>query len=137
MGSKLHVGNLSYATTSSDLRQLFAPLGVVQSADVMYDRDTRDSMSFGYVLMGTDEEARAAVAALHGRPHDGRAITIAPARPRDSDGRRSGFAPTGNGGFPMAAAPTPPRRGPGVRTAGRSESDWPLSVHHVRRAGPP
>jgi RNA recognition motif-containing protein len=97
MGSKLHVGNLSYATTSSDLQQLFSPLGAVQSAEVVSDRGTGDSMGFGFVRMGSDEEARAAIAALHGRQHGGRALTVAEAKPRESDGRSSGFAPTAVG----------------------------------------
>ena len=63
MGSKLHVGNLSYATTSSDLQQLFSAHGAVRSADVISDRDTGNSKGFGFVRMGSDEEARAAIAA--------------------------------------------------------------------------
>ena len=107
MGSKLHVGNLSYATTSLDLQQLFAPHGAVQSADVISDRDTGDSKGFGFVRMGSDEEARAATAALHGRQHGGRALTVAEAKPRETDGRSSGFAHTASGcGFPVAAVPT-------------------------------
>ena len=97
MGSKLHVGNLSYATTSSDLQQLFSPHGAVQSADVISDRETGDSKGFGFVLMGSDEEARAAIVALHGQQHGGRVLTVAEAKPRESDGRSSGFARTGAG----------------------------------------
>ena len=97
MGSKLHVGNLSYATTSSDLQQLFSAHGAVQSADVISDRDTGDSKGFGFVRMGSDEEALAAISALHGGQHDGRALTVAQAKPRETDGRSSGFAPTAVG----------------------------------------
>jgi RNA recognition motif-containing protein len=97
MGSKLHVGNVSYATTSSDLEQLFSPIGAVESAEVVSDRATGDSMGFAFVRMGSDEEARAAIAALHGRTHDGRVLTVAAARPRETDGRSSGFAPTAVG----------------------------------------
>ena len=97
MCSTLHVGNLSYATRSLDLQQLFSPLGAVQSAEVVRDMDTGHSMGFGFVRMGSDEEARAAIAALHGRQHDGRVITVAEARPRETDGRSSGFARTAVG----------------------------------------
>ena len=97
MGTKLHVGNLSHAATSTDLRQLFSPFGTVESAEVVSDRDSGDSLAFGFVRMGSEDEARAAIAALHGRQHGGRALTVAQAKPRETDGRSSGFAPTGVG----------------------------------------
>ncbi len=62
MGSKLYVGNLSYNTTSSDLEQLFSQHGSVQSAEVIADRDSGRSKGFGFVQMGSDDEAQAAVA---------------------------------------------------------------------------
>jgi RNA recognition motif-containing protein len=97
MGSKLHVGNLSYATTSADLQQLFSPFGDVQSAEIVGDRATGASMGFGFVRMGSDEEAGAAIAARHGGQHDGRILTVARAKPRETDGRGSGFAPSALG----------------------------------------
>ena len=98
MGSKLYVGNLSYNTTSSDLEQLFAQHGSVQSAEVISDRDTGRSKGFGFVQMGTDEEAQAAIAALNGQQHDGRALTVNEAKPRE-DRPRGGGGGGGRGGF--------------------------------------
>ena len=97
MGTKLHVGNLSFSATAPDLRQLFSPFGAIESADVVRDKGTGESMGFAFVRMGTDDEARAAVAALHGRQHDGRALTVALARPRETDGRSTSFDRTGLG----------------------------------------
>ena len=115
MGSKLHVGNLSYATTSADLQQLFAAHGAVQSAEVVGDRATGNSMGFGFVRMGSEEEARAAIAALHGGQHDGRVLTVAQAKPRDTDGRSSGFAPTALGmRIPGGGRTNTPRSAPPV-----------------------
>jgi RNA recognition motif-containing protein len=90
MGSKLYVGNLSYATTSSDLEQLFSAHGSVQSAEVISDRETGRSKGFGFVQMGTDEEAQAAIAALNGQTHDGRPLTVNEAKPREDRPRGGG-----------------------------------------------
>jgi|SRR5690348_12881513 len=98
MGSKLYVGNLSYNTTSSDLEQLFAAHGSVQSAEVISDRDTGRSKGFGFVQMGTDEEAQAAIAGLNGQQHDGRTLTVNEAKPRE-DRPRGGGGGGGRGGF--------------------------------------
>jgi RNA recognition motif-containing protein len=95
MGSKLYVGNLSYGVTSSDLEQLFSQHGTVQSAEVIADRDTGRSKGFGFVQMGSDEEAQAAIAALHGQDHDGRALTVNEAKPREP--RSGGFGGGGGG----------------------------------------
>ena len=97
MGSKLYVGNLSYATTSSDLEQLFAAHGSVQSAEVISDRETGRSKGFGFVQMGTDEEAQAAIAALNGQTHDGRPLTVNEAKPREDRPRGGGGG--GRGGY--------------------------------------
>ena len=94
MGSKLYVGNLSYGVTSSDLNTMFAAHGTVSSAEVLQDRDTGRSKGFGFVQMGSDAEAQAAIAALHGKEHDGRALTVNEARPREE---RSGGG--GRGGY--------------------------------------
>ena len=115
MGSKLHVGNLGHGTTSSDLRQMFSAHGAVRSAEVISDRDTGDSRGFGFVRMGSDEEAVAAIAALDGQQHDGRALTVAEAKPRETDGRSSGFAPTAVGmRIPGGGRTNTPRSAPPV-----------------------
>ena len=67
MGKKLYVGNLAYDVTDSELEQMFAPHGTVQSAQVIMDRDTGRSKGFGFVEMRTDQEAQAAIAALNGK----------------------------------------------------------------------
>jgi RNA recognition motif-containing protein len=104
MGKKLYVGNLSYNVSSSDLEQLFAQHGTVQSAEVIQDRDTGRSKGFGFVEMGSDEEAQAAIAALSGQQHDGRALTVNEAKPREprsggggGGGGRGGYGGGGGG----------------------------------------
>jgi RNA recognition motif-containing protein len=84
MGSKLYVGNLSYNVTNSDLEQLCAQHGTVSSAEVIQDRDTGRSKGFGFVQMGNDNEAQAAIAALNGHEHDGRALTVNEAKPKEN-----------------------------------------------------
>jgi RNA recognition motif-containing protein len=86
MGKKLYVGNLTYGVTDSDLEQMFAPHGTVQSAQVIMDRDTGRSKGFGFVEMGSDQEAQAAIAALSGKEVDGRALTVNEAKPREDRG---------------------------------------------------
>src|SRR5450432_2268625 len=95
MGSKLYVGNLSYNLTSSDLEQLFATHGTVQSAEIIADRETGRSKGFGFVQMGSDDEAASAISALHGKEHDGRALTVNEAKPREERPRGGG----GGGGY--------------------------------------
>src|SRR4051794_11834812 len=90
MGSKLYVGNLSYNTTGSDLEQLCGQHGTVQSAEVIADRETGRSKGFGFVQMGSDEEAQAVIAALNGQEHDGRALTVNEAKPREDRGGGGG-----------------------------------------------
>src|SRR5437763_15142907 len=84
MGSKLYVGNLSYDITASELEQLFAEHGTVQSAEIINDRDTGRSKGFGFVQMGSDAEAQAAIAALNGQQNDGRALTVNEAKPKEN-----------------------------------------------------
>jgi RNA recognition motif-containing protein len=84
MGSKLYVGNLSYDTTSSDLEQLLGQHGTVQSAEVIQDRDTGRSKGFGFVQMGSDDEAQTAISALNGQEHGGRALTVNEAKPKEN-----------------------------------------------------
>ena len=86
MGKRLYVGNLGYAVTSADLEQLFAPHGAVQSAQVCEDREAGRSKGFGFVEMATDEDATKAITALNGQDHNGRALTVNEARPRESRG---------------------------------------------------
>src|SRR4051812_13888146 len=76
MGKKLYVGNLGYGVTDSDLEKLFEPHGTVQSAQVIMDRDTGRSKGFGFVEMGSDAEAQAAIAALNGKDSGGRPLTV-------------------------------------------------------------
>src|SRR3954470_13156736 len=95
MGRKIYVGNLSYNVTSSDLEQLFGQHGQVQSAEVIQDRESGRSKGFGFVEMGSDEEATAAINALNGAEHDGRNLTVNEAKPKEP---RSGGGYGGGGG---------------------------------------
>jgi len=90
VGKKLHVGNLTYSATSSDLQGWFTPFGTVQSAQVISDRETGRSKGFGFVEMDTDAQAQAAIQGLHDQDHDGRRLTVDEAKPRVA--RTSGFA---------------------------------------------
>jgi len=99
MGNKLYVGNLSYSVDSSALEQLFAAHGTVQSAQIITDRDTGRSKGFGFVEMGSDAEAQAAISALNGQEHDGRALTVNEAKPREDRPRGGGGGGGGRGGF--------------------------------------
>jgi RNA recognition motif-containing protein len=94
MAKKLYVGNLSYSVDSTELEQLFGQHGQVLSAQVINDRDTGRSKGFGFVEMADDSEAEAAIAALNGQQHDGRALTVNEARPREDRGGGGG-----GGGF--------------------------------------
>src|SRR5689334_5248021 len=99
MGKKLYVGNLSYGVDSSALEQLFSAHGTVQSAEVISDRDTGRSKGFGFVEMGSDQEAQAAIAALNGQQHEGRALTVNEAKPREDRPRGGGGGGGGRGGY--------------------------------------
>jgi RNA recognition motif-containing protein len=98
MGRKLYVGNLTYSTTASDLEQMFAQFGTVESAQVIADRDTGRSKGFGFVEMGSDQEAQAAIAALNGKEINGRALTVNEARPKEGGGGGGGGGRGGYGG---------------------------------------
>ena len=104
MAKKLYVGNLSYQVDSSELEQLFGQYGQVQSAQIINDRDTGRSKGFGFVEMANDDEAEAAIAALNGQQHGGRALTVNEARPREDrgggggGGGRGGYGGGGGGG---------------------------------------
>ena len=97
MGRKLYVGNLAYGVTDSDLEQLFEAHGTVQSAQVIMDRDTGRSKGFGFVEMGSDQEAQAAIAALSGQQVDGRSLTVNEAKPREAGRGGSGGGGGGRG----------------------------------------
>ncbi len=97
MGSKLYVGNLSYNVTSSDLEQLCSQHGTVNSAEVIQDRDSGRSKGFGFVEMADNNEAEAAIAALNGQQHNGRALTVNVARPKEDRGGGGGYGGGGGG----------------------------------------
>ena len=82
MGKKLYVGNMSFDTSSTDLEQMFAAHGTVESAQVISDRDTGRSMGFGFVEMSSDAEAQTAIDALNGQDCQGRALKVNEAKPR-------------------------------------------------------
>jgi len=98
MGRKLYVGNLTYGVTDSALEQMFAAHGTVQSAQVIMDRDTGRSKGFGFVEMGSDQEAQAAIAAMNGKEVDGRALTVNEAKPKEDRGGGGGRGGFGGGG---------------------------------------
>ena len=98
MGKKLYVGNLGYGVTSSDLEQMFAPFGTVESAQVITDRDTGKSKGFGFVEMSSDAEAQAAIAAMSGKQMGGRSLTVNEAKPREDRGGGGGRGGYGGGG---------------------------------------
>ncbi|WP_338414822.1 RNA-binding protein [uncultured Sphaerotilus sp.] len=97
MGNKLYVGNLAYSVRDEDLNDAFSQFGAVSSAKVMMDRETGRSKGFGFVEMGSDPEAQAAINGLNGQAIGGRAIVVNEARPREE--RPGGFrSPYGGGG---------------------------------------
>jgi RNA recognition motif-containing protein len=101
MGKKLYVGNLSYDIDDSGLQALLTPFGTVVSAQVIMDRESGRAKGFGFVEMGTDEEAAAAIAGLNGKEVQGRALNVNEARPKTEGGGgrgRGGFGGGGGGG---------------------------------------
>src|ERR687891_409944 len=102
MGNKLYVGNLGYGISDSDLEKLFMTYGSVRSAQVIKDRDTGRSKGFGFVEMGSDQEAQAAITALNGKEVDGRTLVVNEARPKEGGGGgrgKGGFGGRDRGGF--------------------------------------
>ncbi len=95
MGNKLYVGNLPYSVRDSDLEQAFGQFGAVTSAKVMMERDTGRSKGFGFVEMGSDAEAQAAINGMNGQPLGGRSVVVNEARPMEARPPRSG----GGGGY--------------------------------------
>ena len=98
MGKKLYVGNLSYETTDADLRDMFEQHGSVSSAQVIMDRDTGRSKGFGFVEMGSDAEAQAAIKGMNGQNMGGRDLVVNEARPMEPRPPRSGGGGFGGGG---------------------------------------
>lgn len=96
MGNKLYVGNLPYQVRDSDLEQAFSQFGQVTSAKVMMERETGRSKGFGFVEMGSDAEAQAAISGMNGQPMGGRSIVVNEARPMEQ--RPRGFGGSGGGG---------------------------------------
>ncbi len=98
MGNKLYVGNLSFRVTSEDLQEYFAAAGAVESANVVYDRETGRSRGFGFVEMASEDEANAAIAQFNGQEYDGRNMVVNEARPRESGGGGGNRGGRGGGG---------------------------------------
>ena len=98
MGNKLYVGNLPYTVRDEDLQQSFGAFGSITSAKVMMERDTGRSKGFGFVEMGSDAEAQAAIAGMNGQSLGGRAITVNEARPMEARPPRTGGFGGGGGG---------------------------------------
>jgi RNA recognition motif-containing protein len=100
MGNKLYVGNLAYSVRDESLQQSFSQFGTVTSAKVMMDRETGRSKGFGFVEMGSDAEAQAAINGMNGQPLEGRPIVVNEARPREDrpGGGGGGFGGGGGGG---------------------------------------
>jgi hypothetical protein len=97
MGKKLYVGNLSYSIRDNDLQQAFGEYGVVTSAKVMMERETGRSKGFGFVEMGSDAEALAAIEGMNGQQLDGRALTVNEARPMEPRPAGGGYGGGGGG----------------------------------------
>ena len=97
MGNKLYVGNLPYTFRDSDLEQTFSQYGSVSSAKVMMERDTGRSKGFGFVEMGSDAEAQAAIQGVHGQNFGGRDLVVNEARPMEPRAPRSGGVGYGGG----------------------------------------
>ncbi|MEO8248510.1 MAG: RNA-binding protein [Burkholderiales bacterium] len=98
MGNKLYVGNLPYSVRDGDLEQAFSAFGSVASAKVMMERDTGRSKGFGFVEMGSDAEAQAAISGMNGQSLGGRSCVVNEARPMEPRPPRSGGGGFGGGG---------------------------------------
>jgi hypothetical protein len=98
MGNKLYVGNLPYSVRDSDLEQAFSAFGQVVSARVMMERDTGRSKGFGFVEMGSQDEATSAIEGMNGQALGGRNVVVNEARPMEARPRTGGFGGGGGGG---------------------------------------
>ena len=99
MGNKLYVGNLPYSVRDEDLQHSFGQFGAVTSAKVMMERDTGRSKGFGFVEMGSDAEAQAAITGMNGQPLGGRSVVVNEARPMEARPPRTGGFGGGGGGY--------------------------------------
>ncbi len=99
MGNKLYVGNLPYSVRDEDLQQSFSQFGSVTSAKVMMERDTGRSKGFGFVEMGSDAEAQAAINGMNGQSLGGRSVVVNEARPMEARPPRSFGGGGGGGGY--------------------------------------
>ena len=99
MGNKLYVGNLPYSVRDGDLEQAFGQFGAVTSAKVMMERDTGRSKGFGFVEMGSDAEAQAAINGMNGQALGGRSVVVNEARAMENRPRTGGFGGGGGGGY--------------------------------------
>jgi len=99
MGNKLYVGNLPYSVRDQELEQAFAAFGTVASAKVMMERDSNRSKGFGFVEMGSDAEAQAAIQGMHDQPMAGRNLVVNEARPLEPRPPRTTGGGSGSGGF--------------------------------------
>ena len=97
MGKKLYVGNFSFDMSQTDLEQMFSKIGRVEEAVVIMDRETNRSKGFGFVTMGSDEDAKKAISEFDGKDCNGRALKVNEARPREE--RSEGGSRGGRGGF--------------------------------------
>lgn len=98
MSNKLYVGNLSFRVTSEDLHDHFATAGTVESANVVFDRETGRSRGFGFVEMASEDDANSAIAQFNGTEYDGRNMVVNEARPREDRGGGGGGGRRGGGG---------------------------------------
>jgi RNA recognition motif-containing protein len=109
MGNRLYVANLSYQTSESELEEIFQQCGAVSSVQIVMDRDTNRSRGFGFITMGSDAEAQAAIDKLNGQDLGGRQLRVSEARPREDrppqqkrsfggGGDRGGRSDRGGGG---------------------------------------
>jgi RNA recognition motif-containing protein len=114
MGRRLYVGNLPYSTNETDLRELFASAGAVDTVSVVVDRETGRARGFAFIEMATDEDAQSAISKLHDQPFGGRPLTVNEARPQGQGGGRGG----GGGGRGGGGG------GRGGGGGGRSEPRW-------------
>ena len=99
MGNKLYVGNLAYSVRDESLQEAFSQFGTVTSAKVMMDRETGRSKGFGFVEMGSDAEAQAAINGMNGQALEGRAVVVNEARPREERPGGFGGGRSGGGGY--------------------------------------
>jgi RNA recognition motif-containing protein len=99
MGNKLYVGNLSFRVTSEDLQEHFTAAGAVDSANVVFDRETGRSRGFGFVEMASEDDANNAIAQFNGQEYDGRNMVVNEARPREDSRGGGGGGGRGRGGY--------------------------------------